>query len=76
MRCRRCQGLMVVDYFTDMRSGGEPLWLRAWRCINCGEVAESGITDHRLMRRSRVARFFGRLKHRPSRTDDVVPLGI
>ncbi len=48
MRCRRCHGLMVVDYLMDMEDDRGPLWLRAWRCVNCGAVEESVITRHRL----------------------------
>ncbi len=50
MRCGRCHGLMVVDYLMDMEDDSGPLWLRAWRCVNCGAVEESVITRHRLER--------------------------
>lgn len=76
MRCPRCHGFMVVDHFTDMGSSGGPLWLRAFRCVNCGEVVEPGITSHRLVQRSRLTRFVERLKKRPSTISDAVPLGV
>jgi hypothetical protein len=48
MTCQRCQGLMVVDHFIDMEySGG--LWLRAWRCVSCGDVLDSQIRSRRLL---------------------------
>ena len=50
MRCGRCHGLMDVDYLMDMEGDSESLWLRAWRCVNCGAVEESVITRHRLER--------------------------
>ena len=33
MTCRRCHGLMVVDYYIDLLNGGEDFWLRAWRPV-------------------------------------------
>ncbi len=50
MRCGRCHGLMVVDDLMDMEDDTGLLWLRAWRCVNCGAVEESVITRHRLER--------------------------
>jgi hypothetical protein len=76
MRCPRCRGLMVVDHFTDMQVGSGPLWLRAWRCVSCGEVIEPGIAHHRLAQGSRLTRFIRRLKRRPSRIAESVPLGV
>jgi hypothetical protein len=39
---------MVVDHFIDMEySGG--LWLRAWRCVSCGDVLDSQIRSRRLL---------------------------
>jgi hypothetical protein len=52
MICQRCHGLMVVDYLIDMQGGGVHHWLRAWRCVNCGDVVEPGIFRHRLGQRS------------------------
>ena len=46
MRCARCQGLMVWDQFLDMAQA-DALWALAWRCINCGEVLDAVIEDHR-----------------------------
>ena len=56
MTCQRCHELMLVDYFIDLQDGGEGFWLRAWRCMNCGEVVEPGIIRHRLEGRSLYAR--------------------
>lgn len=46
MRCGRCKGLMVWDRFLDMGQA-DILWAFAWRCINCGEVLDAVIQDHR-----------------------------
>ncbi len=35
MECRRCRGLVVIDY-----SGG--------RCVNCGEISDPVILAHRV----------------------------
>lgn len=76
MRCERCHGFMIVDHFTDMEAGSEPLWLRAWRCVNCGEVVEPAIAGHRLAQRSYLTRLVDRLKKRSSKISEVVPLGV
>ncbi len=55
MRCRRCQGLMVEDCFLVLGDARGHLWLRGWRCVNCGEVIEPGIARHRRSQRSRGA---------------------
>lgn len=40
------------------RYGGscDPLWLRAWRCVNCGEVTEPGIVMNRTAHRNWLRR--------------------
>lgn len=76
MRCPRCRGFMVVDHFTDMQLSSGPLWLRAWRCVSCGEILEPGIVRHRLAQGSRMAKLFERLANRPRAKSDVVPLGV
>jgi hypothetical protein len=66
---------MVVDYFLDMEDAYGHMWLRAWRCVNCGEVVEPGITSHRLAQVSRVARWIERLTGRGhARRGEVIPL--
>ena len=76
MRCGRCRGLMVVDYFIDMQDSSGHLWLTAGRCVNCGEVVDPGITHHRFEQRSLLARFVERLTRRRPRIYEVVPLGV
>jgi hypothetical protein len=44
MRCERCDGLMVTDHYIDMDGGGS--WLKAWRCMCCGNVVDNQIKAH------------------------------
>ena len=76
MFCQRCQGLMLVDHFIDMEDGGEHLWLRVWRCVNCGEVVEPGILRHRLGQRSLFAGLLKRGVRTSGKKYEVIPLGV
>jgi hypothetical protein len=40
MKCDRCEGLMIEDDFLDMEESFEGMWLRAWRCLNCGRALD------------------------------------
>jgi hypothetical protein len=73
MRCGRCRSLMVVDHFLDLQDSSGHLWLRAWRCVICGEVVEPGILQQRFVQRSRLARFVERLTRRSPKTCDWFP---
>ena len=44
MRCERCDGLMMMDHYIDMEGGGP--WLKAWRCMCCGNVVDNQIKAH------------------------------
>ena len=37
MPCRRCSGLMVVDHFMNLSGASGHMWVRGWRCVNCGD---------------------------------------
>lgn len=76
MHCPRCRGLMLVDHFLDLSDDAGHLWLRAWRCVNCGEVIEPGIVAHRRGGRSRMTRLVARLVRKGVRHGEVVPLGV
>jgi len=41
MSCSRCNGCMVEDFLLDMEDSSGPMWLQAWRCMNCGNMSES-----------------------------------
>jgi len=76
MRCTHCHGSMVVDHFLDMEDAGGHLWLRAWRCVNCGHVVEPGMFRRRKAHGSRLARLFAPLMKRPGRHPEADPLGV
>ena len=49
MECQRCQGLMVEDQFFDFEGTQGFMWMKGWRCMNCGHAADSVIeANHRL----------------------------
>jgi len=76
MRCTHCHGLMVVDHFLDMADEKGHLWLRAWRCVNCGSVVEPGMLRRRQTHHSLLARLEKRLLKRVPRHHEVVPIGV
>jgi len=66
----------VVDYFLDLQDSSGHLWLRAWRCVNCGEVLEPGMTARRAAQRTFFARLRERWAKRPAARLEVVPIGV
>ena len=49
MECMRCQGLMVEDYFIDLYWTGGLMWMKGWRCMNCGHVVDPLIEANRRL---------------------------
>ncbi len=47
MSCSRCAGCMVEDFLLDMEDSSGPMWLQAWRCMNCGNVSDSVLQRNR-----------------------------
>jgi uncharacterized Zn finger protein len=47
-KCTRCQGLMVEDHFLDFQGTAGHMWTTSYRCMNCGNVHDSIIEQHRL----------------------------
>lgn len=47
MSCSRCNGCMVEDFLLDMEDSSGPMWLQAWRCMNCGNVTDSVLRRNR-----------------------------
>lgn len=41
MECIRCQGLMVEDQFFDFEGTHGFMWMKGWRCMNCGHAADA-----------------------------------
>jgi hypothetical protein len=49
MECIRCQGLMVEDQFFDFEGTQGFMWMKGWRCMNCGHAVDPVIeANHRL----------------------------
>jgi hypothetical protein len=46
---------MVEDYLLDMEDSSGPMWLQAWRCMNCGNVFDSVLEQNRLTHRTQAA---------------------
>jgi hypothetical protein len=49
MTCLRCQGLMVEDHFFDFEGTYGFMWMRGWRCMNCGHAADPIIEANRRL---------------------------
>lgn len=49
-KCTRCQGLMVEDHFLDFEGTLGHMWTTSYRCMNCGNVHDGVIEQHRLAR--------------------------
>jgi hypothetical protein len=56
MKCARCCGLMVLDDLLDMRESHLPMWMRALRCVTCGNIEDPLIHYHRTVQRARKAK--------------------
>ncbi len=50
MSCSRCQGLMVREHFLDFDGTIGHMWANGYRCMNCGNVHDPIIEQHRLDR--------------------------
>jgi hypothetical protein len=46
MTCQRCAGLMVTEHLEDME-GSVATTHAGWRCLQCGNIYEAGITANR-----------------------------
>ncbi|MBH0208597.1 MAG: hypothetical protein HP495_08800 [Nitrospira sp.] len=50
MSCSRCQGLMVREHFLDFDGTLGHMWASGYRCMNCGNVHDPVIEQHRRVR--------------------------
>ena len=48
MLCTRCQGCMAEDHFIDMMETEGEMWMKAWRCLNCGNVQDRIMEQNRM----------------------------
>jgi hypothetical protein len=68
MKCTRCNGLMIVDHLVDMQESYLPMWMRALRCLSCGNIVDPLIHYHRADRRAqRAMRLASRLMQTAAR---------
>ncbi len=54
MSCSRCAGCMVEDFLLDMEDSSGPMWLQAWRCMNCGNIHDSVLQQNRTAQETRI----------------------
>ena len=47
--CVRCHGLLVKEYFLDMKQD-DSIWGAGWRCVNCGAIIASVLPSVRQHR--------------------------
>ncbi|MBI3611312.1 MAG: hypothetical protein HY204_11525 [Nitrospirae bacterium] len=47
MRCPRCKGLMVDDWFQDIYDEAGQMRFKGYRCTTCGEVLDPVILHNR-----------------------------
>lgn len=47
MECLRWQGLMVEDHFFDLAGTQDFMWMKGWRCMNCGHAVDPLIEANR-----------------------------
>lgn len=40
--CSACHGHLVADLYIDMVDAGGHVWIRALRCVQCGDIEETG----------------------------------
>ena len=52
--CSRCEGCMIEDFLLDMEDSSGPMWLKAWRCMNCGNIYERGLRQNRLAKEAQM----------------------
>jgi len=71
MSCSRCQGLMIRDHFLDFDGTIGHMWANGYRCMNCGNVHDPVIEQHRLAREQRALAIPN--GEHESRKNDLIP---
>ena len=56
MKCARCQGFLVRDHFLDFDGTIGHMWANGYRCMNCGNVHDPVIEQHRLARKHKAGK--------------------
>jgi hypothetical protein len=70
MECLRCQGLMVGNHFFDLEGTQDFMWMKGWRCMNCGHAVDPLIEANR---RSQEATIRMLLCEEPDMEKESVP---
>jgi len=65
MKCSRCNGFMVVEDCLDTKGEEGQLWIRALRCIMCGNLIDPIINRHRDGFRAQVLPYRNRVRRAP-----------
>jgi hypothetical protein len=50
MNCPRCQGLMREDQFFDCEGTQGFMWMRGWRCVDCGHAVDPLMEANRRLK--------------------------
>ena len=51
MKCPHCLGFMVIDACLNMEGERDKVWIKEWRCLNCGEIFDSRTLENRALQR-------------------------
>jgi len=54
MHCTRCQGLMIEDQLFDFEGTQGFMWVKGWRCMNCGHAVDPLIEANHRVREATV----------------------
>ena len=54
MECPCCQGLMIEDDFLDFEGTGGFMWMKGWRCVNCGHAVDPLVEANRRLHQAAV----------------------
>jgi hypothetical protein len=54
MECTRCQGLMIEDQFFDLEGTQGFMWMKGFRCANCGYMADAVVEANRRLQEASV----------------------
>jgi glutamate-1-semialdehyde aminotransferase len=54
MECIRCRGLMVGEQFYDFERAHGFMWMKGWRCMNCGHAEDPIIAANRRLHQATV----------------------
>lgn len=47
MTCARCQGYLMQERFSDLLDDTGQVGFAGWRCVNCGDVFDRVVLEHR-----------------------------